>query len=378
MKDSDKLKKIIDLRKNLHRKPEVSGNEAGTSAIIKAFLKELEPDEIVEELGPYGLAAVFKGEQKGPTTLIRAELDALPIPEIGKIAHKSVHPGISHTCGHDGHMAIVCGVGLNLSKNRPKKGKVVLIFQPSEETGMGAAQVISSENYKKIKPDYAFALHNLPGHEKNEIVLKKGAFTAASKGMTIALKGRTSHAAHPEDGQSPAEAMCKLIVGLQKLPENIQDFSLVTIIHAQLGEVAFGTTPGNALVMATLRTFENETMASLTQYAERLAELIAKESGLEFSISYCEEFEAVVNDTEPWELVNESAKELQLKTKHIRIPFRWSEDFGKFSTLTNSLLFGLGSGKKQPQLHEGHYDFPDEIIPAGIAVFTKIIEKLNH
>lgn len=378
MKHSDSLKKIIDLRKNLHQKPEISGNEAGTSAIIKSFLKELDPDEIIEELGPYGLAAVFKGKQKGPTTLIRAELDALPIPEIGKIAHKSVHPGISHTCGHDGHMAIVCGVGLNLAKNRPKKGKVVLIFQPSEETGMGAEQVIGSENYKKIKPDYAFALHNLPGHEKNNIVLKKGAFTAASKGMTIGLKGRTSHAAHPEDGLSPAEAMCKLIVGLQKLPESIQDFSLVTIIHAQLGEVAFGTTPGNALVMATLRTFENETMASLTRYAEKLTELVAKESGLEYSISYCEEFEAVVNDTEPWELVNEAAKELQLKTKHIRNPFRWSEDFGKFSTLTNSLLFGIGAGKKQPQLHEGHYDFPDEIIPAGIAVFTKVIEKLNH
>ncbi|WP_163380844.1 amidohydrolase [Cyclobacterium sp. SYSU L10401] len=378
MKDSDILKKIIAFRKKLHQEPEISGGEKNTSATIKGFLQDLKPDALIEDLGPYGIAAVFNGTQKGPTTLLRAELDALPIPEEGKIAHKSINPGISHTCGHDGHMAIVCGVGMHLAKTRPKKGRVVLVFQPSEETGLGAAQVIRSENYKKIKPDYAFALHNLPGYEKNEIVLKKGAFTAASKGMTIQLKGRTSHAAHPEDGLSPAEAMCKLIIGLQKIPESLPDFSLVTIIHAQLGEVAFGTTPGNGRVMATLRTFENEAMASLTHHAERLTELIVKESGLEHTISYCEEFEAVVNDIAPWELVNEAAKELQLKTKHIRNPFRWSEDFGKFSNLTNSLLFGIGAGKKQPQLHEGHYDFPDEIIPAGIAIFNRVIEKLNH
>ncbi|SHM60109.1 amidohydrolase [Cyclobacterium lianum] len=378
MKHSESFKKIIDLRKKLHQKPEISGHEAGTSAMIKAFLEDLAPDEMIENLGPYGLAAVFNGTQDGPTTLIRAELDALPIPEEGNVAHKSLNAGVSHTCGHDGHMAIVCGVAAHLSETRPKKGRVVLIFQPSEETGLGAAQVIESKNYRKIQPDYVFALHNLPGYEKNEIVLKKGAFTAASKGMTIQLKGRTSHAAHPEDGRSPAEAMCKLIVGLEKLPEIIAGFSLVTVIHAQLGEVAFGTTPGNARVMATLRTYENDIMSKLTQHAERLAELVAKESGLDFSISYCEEFEAVVNDPAPWELVNESAKELKLKTKHIRNPFRWSEDFGKFSTLTDSLLFGIGSGKKQPQLHEGHYDFPDEIIPSGVAIFVRVIEKLNH
>lgn len=310
--------------------------------------------------------------------MIRAELDALPIPEYGKHRHKSKNSGVSHTCGHDGHMAIVCGVGMLLAEKKTIKGKVVLLFQPSEETGMGSEQVIQSANFKRIQPDFAFALHNLPGYQKNQIVLKKGAFTAASKGITINLKGKTSHAAHPEDGLSPAQAMCKLIIGLEKLTEGIPEFTLVTVIHAQLGEIAFGTTPGLAQVMATLRTFDNQTMKLLTSHAEKLAALISDEYGLEFDISYCEEFEAVINDPVPWELVNDAAKKLKLKTKHIRTPFRWSEDFGKFSSHTNSLLFGLGAGKNQPQLHEGHYDFPDEILPTGISVFNGIIEKLNH
>lgn len=376
--NADALKKITAFRKKLHQAPEVSGKEAKTSALIKAFFEALDPDEIIEDLGPYGLGIVFKGKTKGPTTMIRAELDALPIPENGKHRHKSKNPGVSHTCGHDGHMAIVCGVGMLLAKNRPSKGKVVLVFQPSEETGMGSEQVIQSENFKKIEPDFAFALHNLPGYPKNEIVLKKGAFTAASKGITINLKGKTSHAAHPEDGLSPAEAMCKLIIGLEKLTETISEFTLVTVIHAQLGEIAFGTTPGLARVMATLRTFDNQIMKLLSSNAEKLAELISNEYGLEYDISYCEEFEAVINDPVPWELVNDAAKELKLKTKHIRTPFRWSEDFGKFSSQTNSLLFGLGAGKNQPQLHEGHYDFPDDILSTGVSIFNRIIKKLNH
>jgi amidohydrolase len=373
------INKLAALRRTLHQYPEISGNEKKTSARIKAFFETLNPDGILEDLGPFGLAFIFKGPEEGPTLMLRTELDAILVQEDGKIKHRSKHKGVSHSCGHDGHMAIVCGVGMKLSEERPKKGRVVLLFQPSEETGMGAEQVLQSKNFKHIIPDYIFALHNLPGHKKHQIILKKGAFTAASKGMTISLKGRTSHAAHPEDGLSPGMAMCKLMVGLQKLPESIKDFTMITVIHASLGEVSFGTSPGEATVMATLRTFENPAMEKLTDYSEKLAQLVAKESGLELKISYSEEFETAMNDEKSWELVNESAKALGMKTKHIRTPFRWSEDFGKFSSLshTNSMLFGIGAGEKQPQLHESHYDFPDEIIPTAVNLYLAIIRKIN-
>ncbi len=376
--NKSEIAQLTNFRKELHSYPELSGEEATTSERVKEFFKNLNPDELIEDLGGYGFAVVFKGSNPGPVTLLRAELDALPILEQGTIKHISQVPGVSHLCGHDGHIAILGGVGIQLSQEKPASGSVVLLFQPSEETGEGASKILNSEKFKKIVPDFAFALHNLPGYDKNQIVLKKGAFTAASIGMIITFTGHTSHAAHPEDGNSPAEAMCKAIVGLERLSESISEFSMITVIHAVLGEVAFGTTPGEATVMATLRTYDNDVLEKLCSYAANLVELLAKEYRLKVSVSFRDSFQAVVNDENAWDYVNQAAKALKLKTKHIRTPFRWSEDFGQFSSVTKTLLFGIGAGKKHTQLHENTYDFPDDVIPTGANLFTQVIRKINY
>ncbi|WP_200975525.1 amidohydrolase [Echinicola sp. 20G] len=377
MKKSD-LQILTKFRKALHQYPELSHQEKETAHFIVDFFEPLNPSEIIEKLGGYGLAIVFRGKEKGPRTLFRCELDALPIHEELNTNHKSKLEGKSHTCGHDGHMAIIAGLGLGLADKPLEKGEVVLLFQPAEETGEGAEKVIKDKNFAKIKPDFAFALHNLPGYPKHEIVLKKGPFAAASKGMIITLKGKTSHAAHPEDGNSPTEALAKLMVGLQVIPQSLSPFSLITVIQAELGEIAFGTSPGKAIVRATLRSYDDETMSLLTTNAEQLSQLIAKEYKLQCHIDYTESFASTVNDETAWEYVNEAAKSLKLKTKHIRNPFRWSEDFGHFSAHTSTMLFGLGAGKSQPQLHEPTYDFPDDIIPTGIKMFETIIQQIHQ
>jgi len=376
--DASTLKDLSDFRKTLHQYPELSGKEVETSKRVHNFFTDLSADEVITELGGPGLAFMFKGKEIGPTTLFRCELDGLPIKEENTIKYTSTFPGKSHVCGHDGHMAIISGLGIFLSQNRPKRGKVILLFQPAEETGEGAQAVLDDPKFKEIMPDYAFALHNLPSFESHQIILKKGAFAAASTGMIIHFKGRNSHSAHPEAGNSPAKAMAKTIVALERLPDAMKKFTLVTVIHAQLGEIAFGTTPGEATVRATLRAYENETRDILVRYAEKLCQQIAKEYGLGVTFEYTEVFAATHNDTEAWEFGNEAAKKLKLKIKHNRIPFRWSEDFGLFSSHTKTLLFGLGSGKKQPQLHEPNFDFPDELIPTGVAMFQEIIEQIHN
>ncbi|MFD2034328.1 amidohydrolase [Belliella marina] len=368
---------LKEFRRTLHQNPELSGEEKETAKRVDDFFKQIGPDQTIKNIGRHGLAFVFEGKEKGLTSLYRCELDGLPIVEDNRILHKSNAVGISHLCGHDGHMAIIAGVGMYLKEHRPAKGRVILLFQPAEETGQGAEMVIGDKKFSKIKPDLAFALHNLPGYEKNQIVIKKGAFAAASVGMIIRLKGRNAHASHPESGNSPAEAMSKIIVALQKMPDAMKKFTLITVIHARLGEVAFGTTPGEATMMATLRAYENETRELLVSYSEKLCKQIAKEYGLEISFEYTEAFAATLNHEEAWTFGNEAAKKLKLKTKHIRIPFRWSEDFGQFSIQTKTLLFGLGAGKSQPQLHENNYDFPDEIIPTGVKMFEEIINQIH-
>ncbi len=375
--NKSELKQLKDFRKNLHQYPELSGEEKETANRVLKYFQDLKPDEVITGLGGEGLAFIFHGKKEGPTSMYRCELDGLPIREENNISHISKVDNKSHTCGHDGHMAIISGIGMNLAKERPNKGKVILLFQPAEETGEGAANVASDKKFHKHNPDVAFALHNLPGYEKHQIVIKKGAFAAASVGMIIRLKGRNSHSAHPEAGNSPAEAMCKCIIALERLPDAMKKFTLVTVINAQLGEIAFGTTPGEAVIRATLRAYENETRDLLVTYAEKLCTQIAKEYGLEIGFDYIESFTATHNDPEAWEYGNEAAKKLGLQVKHIRTPFRWSEDFGHFSLKTKTLLFGLGSGTKQPQLHEPNFDFPDDLIETGVNMFWEVIQKIH-
>lgn len=371
----DKLK---DLRRTLHQFPELAGEEKETASRVLKFFEAIRSDHVIKNLGGNGLAFIFEGRDKGLTSLYRCELDGLPIKEDNTVEYKSKVAGKAHLCGHDGHMAIIAGLGLYLSENRPQKGRVILLYQPAEETGQGAALLLNDQNFQKIIPDFAFALHNLPGHQKNQIIIKKGIFASASTGMIIRIKGKNSHASHPEDGNSPAGAMSKIILALQKLPEAMKRFTLVTVIHAKLGEVAFGTTPADATVMATLRAYDNKTRDHLVYHANKLCERIAKDDGLQVSFEYVEAFAATHNDEVAWEYGHQAAKNLNLDINHIQMPFRWSEDFGLFSMHTKTLLFGLGAGEALPQLHENNYDFPDDIIPTGVGMFQQIIAQLHH
>src|SRR5690606_29959934 len=140
------------------------------------------------------------------------------------------------------------------------------------------------------------------------IVLKKGPVTAASKGMEIHLIGRTSHAAHPEDGNSPAEAMGRIIIALKKLPESLKTFAQITVVNAELGEMTFGTTPCKAVIRATLRTFEDHAMAELSQSAEDYVQGMAAAFGLSVKIIFRESFNTTSSHAEPWEIAHIAAK----------------------------------------------------------------------
>jgi len=369
------IQKVIKLRHELHRHPELSDNEYLTSERISNFLSHYNPSEIIRGIGGAGVACIFKGREEGPSVLFRCDLDALPIEEENDFDYKSTEKGVAHKCGHDGHMAIIAGLADLFSKKPPQKGQVVLLFQPSEENGQGAYRVVNDEKFKKIKVDFAFALHNLPGLPKGNVILREETFAAASKGMIIKLTGETSHAGEPENGNSPAIAMADIIKQLNDLPnqENtFDDFRLLTVIHARLGEIAFGTTPGYAEVMATLRTYTDEDMQKLTSLSESIVEKNAKESNLKFEISYTEEFPATVNDEKMVKLVEKAAKTANVESQYLDKPFRWSEDFAHFTQKFKGALFGLGSGVDHPQLHNSDYDFPDDIIENGVKTFYEI------
>lgn len=376
----DALQAVKSFRKVLHQFPELSGKETETPGKILEFLRKYPADNIIRNLGGTGLALIYDSGQSGPAVMFRCELDALPIQETSGHSYQSVHPGVAHLCGHDGHMAIMCRLAQMLGKKRPIHGKAILLFQPAEETGEGAAKILQDPAFAKIKPDYAFGLHNLPGFGKGHIIVKNGIFSSASKGLTLKLTGKTAHAAEPENARSPALALAETIQYLSDINEKKQGyrgFSLVTVVHALLGEIAFGITPGYAELRATFRAHFNEDLQRLSDDALEFIRKVAEKYGLTYTVAWSEEFPATENNAVAMNIVKQAVEDNQFITHNLEKPFKWSEDFGHFSSQFPSGFFGLGAGKQSPALHHENYDFPDEIIEKGALMFLRIIEKLE-
>lgn len=375
----DRLAQLTGLRHALHQIPEVSGAEEKTAAYIATYLRAFAPDRLLTGLGGHGVAAVYDGAAEGPTVMIRCELDGLPIEELSDQPYRSTHAGRGHLCGHDGHMTMVAALAEDLAAKRPARGRVVLMFQPAEETGKGAPAVVADPAFGEIAPDYAFSLHNLPGLAVGQIALCSGPANCASRGMRIRLSGRTSHAAAPQDGVSPAGAMAQLLPGLVALGGGTDlgpDYALVTLTHARLGEATFGIAPGEGEVWATLRTVNDTRMARLIEEATALVGKVCAEQGLGHEITFDDVFEACTNNPEAVAVLQKACERVGLGVAMQDRPQRWSEDFGQFGKGAKAAMFWLGSGEDQPQLHNPDYDFPDAAIPVGAGLFRAVVSEL--
>lgn len=371
------IKHLINFRQSLHQNPELSGNEEFTAEALKRTIIRFQPDDIIDNLGGFGVAFVFKGKAEGPNVMFRADMDALPILETNTFDYASRTDGVSHQCGHDGHMAILVGLAERISKNRPQKGKVILLFQPAEETGEGAMAVIGDSNYYRITPDMCFSLHNIPGYNLGSIILKNNTFSAASQGLVVKLVGKTSHAAEPQKGISPAIAMAKIIESIAKLPEKkylFSEYVLATIVHARLGEKTFGTSPGFAEILITLRAYLDEDMDILIEHTKNAIHLISNHEDLKVDISFTDIYPSTQNNTALTKILQDKAQDLDYDVVKLEQPLPWAEDFAQFSQKYKSAIFGLGAGIDSPKLHNSDYNFPDEIIPYGVEMFHSVYE----
>ena len=370
---------LVAWRQQLHRKPEISGEERETAQAVVAFIEPSKPDRIITGLGGHGVAVIYEGVEPGPTVMFRAELDALPIEEISQAEHRSQVPGKGHLCGHDGHMTILASLSRGLARQRPKRGRVVLMFQPAEENGAGAAAVIADPKFAEIAPDLAFSLHNRPGIPLGHIRLSEGAANCASRGLKVVLTGETSHASTPEFGVSPMLAVAKLMPALTALGRGgalDEGYALVTVTHAAMGEPAFGIAPGRAEIWATLRTVTDAQMGGLCARAEALVQDAAQASGLAVAMDYHDVFHDCVNNAEAVAHLRQAFDDEGLPHGLSEGPSRGSEDFGLFGQGAKSAMFILGSGENTPNLHNPDFDFPDDIIAPGARAFMRTLRNL--
>ncbi|MPS31912.1 MULTISPECIES: amidohydrolase [unclassified Salinivibrio] len=365
----------VTLRHTLHQTPELSNHEALTARTIAAQLRQF-GFHPATDIGGHGILVTIQGAAPGPTTLLRADFDALPIEERGTQAYCSQHSGVMHACGHDGHTAALLAVAAELSHTPPARGTVLLAFQPAEETGEGAVRMCESPALTNAQIDNVYAFHNLPGFNQHQIVVRPGTFACASTGVAIELYGKTSHAAYPERGISPAGAMTGVMHTLTQLPDAYPEAnSLVTLVHAQLGEPAYGVAPGHATVMATLRSDDNATFHAMKASLTATINAIAQHAGLEVSIAWHEPFIAAYNHPDHHAHVVDAAQTIGLSVQTLTEPMRWSEDVAEFLARWPGALFGIGSGEHHPQLHNPDYDFPDAILSTAHDLFCALVAR---
>lgn len=374
--------KLIAIRRHLHQYPELSGKEVETARYIAHKLQsDYAPDQIIEGLGGTGLAAIYDSRSSGPTVLFRCELDALPIQEVNDFDYQSEWSGISHKCGHDGHMTVLIGLAAWLQSHPPTRGRVVLLFQPAEETGAGAVQVLTDPTFDYIRPDFAYAFHNLPGYPLGQVIVKAGPFTSAVNSIILKLTGKTSHAGEPYNGKNPAMAMASILEYTQMLNQpdrSRSDFSIFTPVYAHLGEKAYGVSAGYGELHFTVRTRNEDEMTKRQNQLLDRVNGIAHGEGLKLDVDYTDRFFGNHNDQHAVDRIIEVAQKLGYAVNLLDAPLSFGEDFGAFSQKIKGAMFCIGAGEKTPALHNPDYDFPEEIIPQGIRLFSGLLAYHTH
>lgn len=375
------MQTLIDFRRELHRYPELSGAELQTAQRVVSYLRPLGPGCIWENIGGAGVVALFDSGQAGPCLLLRAELDALPIQEVNDFIYRSQYPSVAHKCGHDGHTTILLGVAAALQQRALRQGKLLLLFQPAEETGAGASAMLDDPQWANIpSPDYVFALHNLPGYPLGQVVVREGAITASVRSMIIRLFGKTAHAAEPENGHNPAATLALLLPQLQELSNNeveCDDFRLVTPVHIQVGEKAYGVAAGYGELHLTIRSWTESVMKTMIESIEHLLSEACQQTGLHYTIDWTDVFPGNVNDAGATRQLLSATRQAGLQAHLRATPFKWGEDFGCFTQRYPGAFLGMGAGEEHPALHHPDYDFPDALLEPAVALWLALLDELG-
>jgi hippurate hydrolase len=375
---------FISLRRDIHRHPELAFEEHRTAALVA---DKLEAWGYAVERGIGGTGVVgtlVRGS--GPKRLgIRADMDALPIDEASGAEWSSVHRGVMHACGHDGHTAMLLAAARHLAEQGSFDGTLHLIFQPAEEGGGGALRMMEDGLFERFPCDAIFAMHNMPGIAQGHLVLREGAAMASSDYATISLHGIGGHGAMPHRAADPIVAAASIVMALQTIvSRNIDPLhaAVVTVGALHAGK-ANNVIPASATLELSMRALDREVRATLEQRIKALVLAQAQSFGVQAQIDWKPGYAVLVNTPAETAFARDVATEL-VGAEQVALqgpPLTGSEDFafmlervpGSYVLIGNGIGSGIGEGGCM--VHNPGYDFNDRNISVGSAYWVLLAER---
>ena len=371
---ADYAPQMTEWRRYLHTIPELGNDCFKTAAFVAERLREFGVDELHEGFATTGIVAIINGQAEGPTIGLRADMDALPIPEETGLDYASTHAGKMHACGHDGHTTMLLGAAKYLAETRNFAGRVALIFQPAEETGGGAEVMVEEGILDRFDIGQVYALHNAPGFEKGGFYTSPGAMMAAVDEFHIHIKGLGGHGATPHLTRDPVVAACGIATALQTIVSRnhyAQDDLVVSVTQIHTGTTD-NVIPETAYINGTVRSFDKEVQAMVIRRMEQIVAGQATSYDVSATLEYEKGYPATVNTPEEAGVATEIAGEDRVIADNGRE--MGAEDFSYMLEKRPGAYLFIGQGDTAG-LHHAAYNFDDEIAPVGASFFARIVER---
>ncbi|MDH4440939.1 MAG: M20 family metallopeptidase [Rhizobium sp.] len=369
---------VAEWRRHLHQNPELLFDVHGTAAFVAAKLKEFGCDVVKTGIGRTGVVGIIKGSRgDGPVVGFRADMDALPIHEMSGKTWASNTPGKMHACGHDGHTAMLLGAAKHLAETRNFKGSIAVIFQPAEEGGGGAREMVRDGLMEDFAISEVYGMHNHPGMAVGTFATRKGSIMAAADQFDIQINGRSGHAAQPHKSIDPVLAAAQVVVALQSIAARETDplKSVVVTVTKIHGGDAYNVIPDGVKLSGTVRTLLPELRDMAETRIKEIATGIAMAMGAQAQVSYHRGYPVTINHAAETAFALDVMRNVagdQAVSDEFP-PAMGAEDFSYMLEARPGSFVFIGNGDTA-NLHNSAYDFNDEAIPYGISYWVTLAE----
>jgi len=375
------------IRRDIHAHPELCYEEQRTADLVATRLADW-GIPVVRGLGVTGVVGIIQNGTSGRAIGLRADMDALPMQELNTFEHASRHAGKMHACGHDGHTAMLLGAAHYLSQNRNFDGTVYLIFQPAEEGGAGARRMIEDGLFDRFPMDAVYGMHNWPGIKAGTFGVAPGPMMASSNEFRVVVKGKGAHAAQPHRGIDPVMTAVQIAQAWQTIisrEKNPLDTAVLSITQIHAGS-ATNVIPDEAVLIGTVRTFSTGVLDLIERRMNEVAGGIAAGFGASVDFTFKRNYPPLVNDVEKTAFAIEAMRAV-VGPDNVNVdvePTMGAEDFAFMLQAKPGCYVFIGNGEGEHrlgghglgpcQLHNGSYDFNDQLLPIGASYWVRLVE----